>query len=208
MAAKKKEVLRIGVDFTDVEEADDGDTTRYGGVYRLDGEEFSATGDDRSDNHYSEVGGKIFLKCVKKWAKAESRLQNAHDFKESLDEAITHGHVDSADLFDVVIIKKGGRFTATAEPMSKASRKKIDARLPPGVKAARGVGDLLGDLLAEHLGENEDWLAQALADNGLPGSLEASDANLNLIVDEAMKYVRLAVQPIARKALTKDQDLG
>jgi hypothetical protein len=42
--------LIIRLDFTGAEEADDGNTTHFGGEYCLDGEVFQGWGDDRSDS--------------------------------------------------------------------------------------------------------------------------------------------------------------
>ncbi len=55
--------LRFEIDFTNVQEADDGDTTRYGGTYVIDGEEKRATGDDRSWNYLDEVMAHIQQKA-------------------------------------------------------------------------------------------------------------------------------------------------
>lgn len=202
MASKKKDELRLVYSSEGVQEADDGDTTRYGGTWTLDGKEYRGYGDDRSDSWKDDVTEEVVKACKQKWPRTY-RAFRKDDFQEALRGIVENGPEDGPyDAFTFVVTKpKDGFATVRGEPTPKAPLKEK-------AKPAQEVGDLLGDLLAEHLGENEDWLAQALADNGLPGSLKATERNLAVIVEEAMKYVKLAIAPIARKALTKDQDLG
>jgi hypothetical protein len=210
MAAKKTAKgggLRIGIDFTEVDEADDGDTT-YGGTYRFDGTGFPASGDDRSDNHFSEVEAKLQEMCWTKWPKSKPFFEENEAFQEAVYEAVHEGAPDgSCDLFDIVIRKNGTRFSVSTEAFSSGSKQKVMEKLPPKVRAAKELGDLLGDLLANHVDEHEDELASGLAESVAGGDLEDAGLKptedvLNLALNEAMGYMREAMKPILRKALT------
>lgn len=60
-------MLIIRLDFSDTQDADDGNTTYYGGEYRIDGEACQAWGDDRSDSWHVEAAEKIEGKIQAKW---------------------------------------------------------------------------------------------------------------------------------------------
>lgn len=47
--------LAIELDLSGIEQADDGDTTHFGGIYKVDGETFLGYGDDRSDSWKDEL---------------------------------------------------------------------------------------------------------------------------------------------------------
>jgi hypothetical protein len=51
--------LRFEIDITNVQEADDGNTTTYGGSYVINGEEKRAYGDDRSWSYLDDIMARI-----------------------------------------------------------------------------------------------------------------------------------------------------
>ena len=67
--------VRVAVDFTNIESADDGDTTYYGGSFSLDGTEFPGYGDDRSDNHVWDTIEYVTAKCAEVWPDAADDLE-------------------------------------------------------------------------------------------------------------------------------------
>ncbi len=61
------QVLHVTLDLSDIESADDGDTTYYGGFYTFNGEKHQARGNDRSDTPYEEVFDRIFAAANANW---------------------------------------------------------------------------------------------------------------------------------------------
>lgn len=93
--------IRVAVDFTNIESTDDGNTTHYGGSFKLDGQEFRGYGDDRGDNHVWDTIDYVTAKCAEAWPGEE---------------------VDSDDILDaipdsgfIVVTFDNGAFTVTAE---------------------------------------------------------------------------------------------
>lgn len=61
------QVLRFTLDFSNIEEADDGNTTHYGGHWVFNGVEKRGYGDDRSDSFHEDVYQAIVDKCRVNW---------------------------------------------------------------------------------------------------------------------------------------------
>lgn len=61
------DTLRFAIDLTNVQEADDGNTTYYGGTYLFNGEERRGRGNDRSDNYRDDITDSIVQACQAKW---------------------------------------------------------------------------------------------------------------------------------------------
>jgi len=56
--------LTVSLDCTGIEEADDGDTSYYGGSYLLDGTEYRGKGNDRSDSYRDDIFEVIHARCI------------------------------------------------------------------------------------------------------------------------------------------------
>lgn len=70
--------LNIALDFSMAQEADDGETCHYGGKYLIDGEEFQAYGDDRSDSWHEEAAQMIEEKIQAVWPDFMAWKEVAH----------------------------------------------------------------------------------------------------------------------------------
>jgi hypothetical protein len=61
------QVLRFSLDLTNIESADDGETTHFGGTYTLNGEVRRGYGDDRSGNHLEDIKESIEKAIQANW---------------------------------------------------------------------------------------------------------------------------------------------
>ncbi len=82
------QVLRFVLDFSNVESADNGNTTYFGGSYTIDGVEKRAKGNDRSDNYQDEVLDHIVDKCKEKWSDLLTEEDVMDQLVSDLHEAI------------------------------------------------------------------------------------------------------------------------
>jgi hypothetical protein len=130
--------LIIRLDFTGAEEADDGNTTHFGGVYCLDGEVFQGWGDDRSDSWHAEAGEKVEAKIQAKWSDFPAWKERTEEEEGKVWEAWKPGmpspSLESNPLLDIsnnlvlevnkranleVVRSKDGKFTAQLKRFSK-----------------------------------------------------------------------------------------
>lgn len=199
-AAKGQKELRLHYDATAVESADNGDTTYFGGMWSLNGEEHQASGDDRSDNYKDKVVTAVLNACDKVWPKeAVAEYDYLHDIVEELVEDGPDGA--PYDLFTFVAKMVDGKLEIWGEATPK---KVLEAKSKP----AKDLGDLLGDLLANHLGEHEDELSMGLAES-IAGcelenaKLQPTEEVMKTAMTEVLAYLTEAVKPMLRKALTE-----
>lgn len=88
-------ILKFELDLTNVQQADDGNTTHYGGFYVLNGEEKRATGDDRSWSYIDDIMKHIQLKAEEA-------------FGESIDEEVLLDAIQEVSHATIVVAFQGG----------------------------------------------------------------------------------------------------
>jgi hypothetical protein len=76
--------IRIPLDLTNVQEADDGNTTYYGGSYVLNGVECRGFGNDRSDSYHSTIVEDVLKICLAEWPES----QFSDEFQEDVNNAM------------------------------------------------------------------------------------------------------------------------
>ncbi len=84
------DILRFALDLSDIEEADDGNTTYYGGCYTLDGEVKRGYGNDRSDSYHTDIDEVIMTACHANWPNATEFVEGTdafEDFQSALQNA-------------------------------------------------------------------------------------------------------------------------
>lgn len=111
------QTLRFALDFANIEEADDGNTTYFGGTYLLDGAEKRGHGDDRSSNFRHDVEDHILEACQAKWA--ELKEMGAFDVSVDLVDEL-NGEVDdlvNGNASGTIVVTKqdNGIFVVTRE---------------------------------------------------------------------------------------------
>ena len=109
------QVLRFALDFANVESADNGDTTYFGGFYTIDGVEFQAKGNDRSDNYQDDVLDHIMAKCKEKWSDLVSDEDAMNQLMFELHEAIDLTAQDEAGTIVVTRATFNSIFEVTFE---------------------------------------------------------------------------------------------
>lgn len=75
-------MLKFELDLTNIEEADDGNTTYYGGEYTLNGVVKNGYGNDRSDSFHTDIDEEITEKCSKAFDMDD--LDEDYDFQDDL----------------------------------------------------------------------------------------------------------------------------
>lgn len=102
--------LQFTLDLTDIEEADDGNTTYYGGEYVLNGAVRRGYGNDRSDSFHTAIDEEITEKCSTAFAMDD--LDEDYDFQDELQNA-------RDDLWKasgtITVSRDGDKLTVTVE---------------------------------------------------------------------------------------------
>lgn len=80
------QTLCFTLDCTGIEEADDGNTSYYGGSYTLNGKEGRGRGNDRSDSFIDDIRNEILSLCAVRWP--EPDFVGDDGFMDMLDESI------------------------------------------------------------------------------------------------------------------------
>lgn len=84
------QVLRFTLDLSDIQEADDGNTTYYGGCYTFNGEVKRGYGNDRSDSYHTDIDEAISAACHANWPGAAEFVEGtdaSQDFQVAIQEA-------------------------------------------------------------------------------------------------------------------------
>ena len=81
---QKPNTLVFHVDFTQIEDADNGDTTYYGGSWTFNGEERDGYGNDRSDNPGWDMEGEITEASIARWPQIEGNFNLEQDLDNAL----------------------------------------------------------------------------------------------------------------------------
>jgi len=109
--------LRFLLDATDIEEADDDNTTHFGGTYTIDGVEKRGYGDDRSNSYHDDIVDHVIAKCQAKW----SELQDTGAFSPLVDveedvQSVVHEIVDDGPVGTILVTRQdNGIFLVTRE---------------------------------------------------------------------------------------------
>lgn len=109
--------LRFLLDATNIEEADDGNTTHFGGTYELDGVEKQGYGDDRSDSYHGDIVEAILSKCQAEWPELldDGAFDPLSDVQEEVEEVV-HEIVDDGPIGTIVVHRQdNGIFVVTRE---------------------------------------------------------------------------------------------
>jgi hypothetical protein len=77
--------IKFELDLTNIQEADDGNTTYYGGEYVLNGQTRNGYGNDRSDSFHTAIDEEIMEKCSTAFAMDD--LDEDFDFQDELQNA-------------------------------------------------------------------------------------------------------------------------
>lgn len=77
--------LRFSLDTRDIEEADDGMTSYFGGTYVLDGVKHQGYGNDRSDTFHHDIDEAILAKVEAEFGKLDD--SQADDVEQGISEA-------------------------------------------------------------------------------------------------------------------------
>lgn len=104
-------VLRFELDLTNIEEADDGNTTYYGGTYLFNDEERHGRGNDRSDSYLDDIDIEIAETCQRAWPDLEDYLDE-NDFLDQLRD-VKDELWKSSGL--VTVSRDGDNLTVTVE---------------------------------------------------------------------------------------------
>jgi hypothetical protein len=109
--------LRFLLDATNIEEADDGNTTHFGGTYELDGLEKRGHGDDRSDSYHSDIAVRVMLQVGCEWPELYTDERFDDLFNVEVDVmSVIHEIVDDGPLGTIVVHRKDdGDFLVTRE---------------------------------------------------------------------------------------------
>lgn len=104
----------VKLDLTNIESADDGNTTYYGGTFVFNGEERQAKGNDRSDSYHYDIRESIMELCKAEWPELHD---DANDLAYNLDidvgEAFDQVENDHNGVGTITIIKDSGLFVVT-----------------------------------------------------------------------------------------------
>lgn len=109
--------LRFMLDATKLEEADDGNTTHYGGTYELDGLEKRGYGDDRSDSHHQDIHSRVMLQVRVEWPElyTDERFDDLFEVEAEVQEVVAEIIDDEAVGTIVVHRQDDGQFVVTRE---------------------------------------------------------------------------------------------
>lgn len=109
--------LRFLLDATNLEEADDGNTTHFGGTYELDGVEKRGYGDDRSDSYHDDIVQHVVVKCQAEWPELldEGAFDQLYDVEAEV-QNVMNDIIDDGPVGTIVVHRQdNGIFIVTRE---------------------------------------------------------------------------------------------